>query len=63
MTITNQEDGRGWTAYGFINTAAVLAVKYKQYNLIGLTAVATAGAMDLGAMVKANKECTALIYH
>ena len=62
-TITDQEDGQGWTAYGFINAGAILAIRYKQANLIGLTFVATAGAMDLGAMVKANQECTALIYH
>lgn len=61
-TITDEEDGQGWTAYGFINAGAILAIRAKAANLIGLTFVATAGAMDVGALAKANNECTAQIY-
>jgi RHS repeat-associated protein len=61
-TVTDLEDGRAVTAYGFINTGAIWAIQTWQANVIGLTFVATAGAMDVGAMAKANNECTKQIY-
>jgi hypothetical protein len=64
-TITDEEDGqsaktnpRGWTAYGFMNAGAALAIKLKAYNPIGLTFVASAALMDTGALVKANVDCS-----
>jgi RHS repeat-associated protein len=57
-TVTDEEDGRSWTAYGFMNSGALLAIKLKAYNPIGLTFVASASLMDIGAMVKANMNCT-----
>ncbi len=57
-TITDEEDGRSWTAYGFMNTGAALAIKLNAFNPIGLTFVASAALMDAGAMVKANVDCT-----
>lgn len=63
-TITDEEDGQGWTAYGFINAGAILALRSGAGATgVGLVFVATAGAMDVGAMAKANQECTAQIYH
>lgn len=62
-TITDEEDDGRKTAYGFINAGALWAIRFKQANWIGITFVATAGAMDLGAMAKANLECTDQIYH
>jgi RHS repeat-associated protein len=61
-TITDEEDGNGPIAYGFINAGAAAAIKYKQGNLIGLTFVATASIMDLGAVANANSVCTQAIY-
>ena len=61
-TITEEEDGQGPIAYGFINAGALAAIKYKQGNLIGLTFVATASIMDLGAIAKANATCTNVVY-
>lgn len=61
-TITEEEDGQGPIAYGFINAGALAAIKYKQGNLIGLTFVATASIMDLGAVAKANATCTNVVY-
>lgn len=57
-TITDEEDGQGPTAYGFINAGAIASVKYKVFNLVGLTFVATAAIMDTSATIKANIECT-----
>jgi hypothetical protein len=63
-TITDEEDGQGWTAYGFINAGAILAIRSGAvFTPVGYTFVATAGLMDLSAGVKANQECTAAIYH
>jgi RHS repeat-associated protein len=63
-TITEEEDGQGWTAYGFINAGAILAIRSGAvFTPVGYTFVATAGLMDLSAGVKANQECTAAIYH
>jgi len=63
-TISDEEDGQGWTAYGFINAGAILAIKSGAvFTPVGYTFVATAGLMDLAAGVKANQECTAAIYH
>jgi hypothetical protein len=61
-TITDEEDGKGPIAYGFINAGAAAAIKYKQFNPIGLTFVATAAIMDLSAVAKANSVCTKAIY-
>jgi RHS repeat-associated protein len=61
-TISDQEDGQGWTAYGFINAGAAWAVKTKQGNLVGLTFVATAAVMDISAVAKANSDCTKIFY-
>jgi len=61
-TISEEEDGQGWTAYGFVNVGAAWAVKTKQGNLIGLTLVATAAVMDISAVAKANAECTNIVY-
>jgi len=58
QTVTDEEDGKSWTAYGFMNAGAALSVKLKAFNPIGLTFVATAALMDTGAMVKANVDCT-----
>ncbi len=58
QTITDEEDGRGWTAYGFMNAGAALAIKLKAYNPIGLIFAGSAALMDTGAMVKANVDCT-----
>ncbi len=58
QTITSEEDGRGQTAYGFMNAGAAWAIKREAYNPIGLTFVASAALMDTGAMVKANVDCT-----
>lgn len=63
-TITDEEDGQGGTAYGFINAGAILAIRSGAvFTPVGYTFVATAGLMDLSAGVKANQECTAAIYH
>lgn len=63
-TITDEEDGQGWTAYGFINAGAILALRSGAGATgVGLVFVATAGVMDVGAMAKANQECTGQIYH
>jgi hypothetical protein len=62
-TITDEENDPTKTAYGFMNAGALLAIRFKQANVIGITFVATAGAMDVGAMAKANMECTDQIYH
>jgi hypothetical protein len=62
-TITDEEDGQGPTAYGFINAGAVASIKYKVFNPIGLTFVATAAIMDTSAMINANIECTEQVYH
>lgn len=63
-TITDEEDGQGWTAYGFINAGAILALRSGLGATgVGLVFVGTAGAMDVGAMAKANQECTGEIYH
>ncbi len=63
-TITDEEDGQGWTAYGFINAGAIISLRSGiGATPVGLVFVATAGAMDVGAMAKANKECTEQIYH
>ncbi len=63
-TITDEEDGQGWTAYGFINAGAILALRSGAGATgVGLVFVGTAGAMDVGAMAKANQECTGQIYH
>jgi hypothetical protein len=62
--ITDEEDGEGWTAYGFINAGAILAIRSGAvFTPVGGTFVVTAGLMDLSAMVKANQECTEAIYH
>ena len=63
-TISDEEDGQGWTAYGFINAGAILAIRSGAvFTPVGGTFVVTAGLMDLAAGVKANQECTAAIYH
>lgn len=66
-TVTDEEDGQGWTAFGFINAGAVLSVRIAVatdvVTPIQLVFVGTAAAMDFGAMAKANKECTEQIYH
>jgi RHS repeat-associated protein len=62
-TITDEEDNGRKTAYGFINAGALWSIRTWQTNWIGITFVATAGAMDVGAMAKANIECTDQIYH
>jgi hypothetical protein len=62
-TVTDEEDGQGPTAYGFINAGAIASIKYKVFNPIGLTFVATAAIMDTSAMVKANIDCTEQVYH
>lgn len=63
-TITDEEDGQGWTAYGFINAGAIISLRSGiGATPVGLVFVATAGAMDVGAMAKANRECTEQIYH
>lgn len=64
FAITDEEDGQGWTAYGFINAGAILALRSGAGATgVGLVFVGTAGAMDVGAMAKANQECTGQIYH
>jgi hypothetical protein len=57
-TVTDEEDGKTWTAYGFMNVGAALSLKLGAYNPIGLTFVASAALMDTGAMVKANVDCS-----
>ena len=47
-----------------MNTGAILAIRSRAvFTPVGYTFVAAAGLMDLGAMAKANKECTEQIYH
>lgn len=61
-TVTDQEYEGKATAFGFMNAGALAAIRFRQANLIGITFVATAGAMDIGVMAKANQECTPLFY-
>ena len=61
-TVTDQEYEGNATAFGFINAGALAAIRFRQANVIGITFVATAGAMDIGVMAKANRECTPLFY-
>lgn len=63
-TITEEEDGQGWTVYGFINAGAIASLRSGiGATPVGLVFVATAGAMDVGAMAKANRECSEEVYH
>jgi len=65
-TITDEEDGVGPTAYGFINAGALAslrgAINTGKASPAGLVFAATAGLMDLGAIAKANSVCTQAIY-
>jgi len=61
-TVTDQEYEGKATAFGFINAGALAAIRFRQANIIGITFVATAGAMDVGAMAKANQACTPMFY-
>src|ERR1035437_4133150 len=61
-TITEEEDGVGPIAYGFINAGALAALRdainVGKASPAGLVFAATAGLMDLGAIAKANSVCT-----
>lgn len=64
--ITEEEDKGSKTAFGMINAWAIIAarnaIQTGKANWAGVTAVATAGAMNVAVMLRANQICTAAVY-